>query len=111
LRWIDDGLFADFCIPDDRTRALRVGFERVETIRIVDEMPLSTENEETPNTGTLPEHFAYKVEGAMFWNQQSEAFKIVYKNAKHYRFVTGWACLDVISNSEPTFMTVPRDCS
>jgi hypothetical protein len=94
-------LMADFLIPGDNQRVLRVRFERVETIRTLDEMPLSTEDEETPNEGLLPNHFAYLVDGALFWNQQSSAFKINFPKARHFRFITGWTCLDVIANGEP----------
>jgi hypothetical protein len=90
-------LVADFSIPGDDQHALRVQFERVEIIRTLDEMPLSTEAEATPNNGLLSEHFAYLVDGALFWHQQSEAFRVVYSNARHFRFVTGSTCLDVIS--------------
>jgi hypothetical protein len=47
-------LVADFLIPGDSQRVLRVQFERVEIIRTLDEMPLSTEDEETPNEGLYP---------------------------------------------------------
>src|SRR5215207_1007008 len=83
-------LMADFSIPGDDQHALRVQFERVEIIRTLDEMALSTEAEGTPNEGLLTEHFAYLVDGAQFWNQQSEAFKIVHAKVRHFRFITGW---------------------
>jgi hypothetical protein len=94
-------LVADFLIPGDNQRVLRVQFERVEIIRTLDEMPLSTEDAETPSEGLLPNHFAYLVDGALFWNQQSWAFKINFPKARHFRFITGWTCLDVIANGEP----------
>jgi hypothetical protein len=71
-------------------------------------MPVSTGHEDTPNQGIVIEHFAYLVEGASFWNQQSEAFKVVYREAKHYRFFTGFYCLDVIATDEPAFSVVPK---
>jgi hypothetical protein len=77
-------------------------------IRIVEEMPISTEHEETRNEGWVAEHFAYELQGASFWNQQSEAFKVVFNKAKHYRFLTGFYCLDVIASHEPTFTVVPK---
>ncbi len=83
----------------------------MEIIRIIEEMPISTEYEETPNEGIIADHFAYQVQGASFWNQQSEAFKVVYKEAKHYRFFTGFYCLDVIGFDAPTFTVVPRPVS
>jgi hypothetical protein len=53
-------------------------------------MPVSREHEQTPNEGIIIELFAYLVDGASFWNQQSEAFNVVYREAKHYRFFTGF---------------------
>jgi hypothetical protein len=99
-------LVADFSIPGDDRRALRVEFERVEMIRTLDEMPLSTEAEDTPNEGLLVHHFAYLVDGARFWNQQSEAFKVAFAKARHFRFITGWTCLDVIAAGEPKLSVV-----
>lgn len=108
LRWKDYGIIADFIIPHDDAHDLRVRFGHVEIIRLLDEMPLSTEIEYTPNDGMLPENFAYLVEGAVFWKIQSEALKVAVRGLKHYRFVTGWTCLDVISDASPEFSTVPR---
>jgi hypothetical protein len=99
-------LVADFLVPGDDQHALRVQFERVEIIRTLDEMALSTETEGTPNEGLLTEHFAYLVDGALFWNQQSDAFKIVHAKARHFRFITGWTCLDVIAAGEPKLSVV-----
>jgi hypothetical protein len=90
LQWVNQGVAADFMIPGNNQDVLRVQFFRAEIIRIVEEMPISTEHEETINEGLVAEHLAYEVQGASFWNQQSEAFKIVYKKAKHYRFFTGF---------------------
>ena len=100
------GLMADFVIPHDDRRVLRIQFERVDIIRILDEMPLSTEAEDTPNEGLLADHFAYLVDGALFWNQQSEAFKAVVTTARHFRFITGHTCLDVIAAGEPKLSVV-----
>jgi hypothetical protein len=102
----DGALVANFSIPGDDQHALRVEFERVEMIRTLDEMPLSTEGEDAANEGTLAEHFAYSVDGALFWKQHSETFKYVYANVRHFRFITGWTCLDVISAGEPTLRVV-----
>jgi hypothetical protein len=73
-------------------------------------MPLSTETEDTPNEGLVSEHFAYRVEGSSFWRSQSEALKTVHAKARHYRFITGWTCLDVIADIAPV-MTVVRVAS
>ena len=109
FRWAACRLVADFAIPEDSQIVLRVQFERAEIIRIVEEMPISTEHEETPNEGLVIQHFAYLVEGASFWHQQSQGFKDVYQKAKHYRFLTGYYCLDVIAVDEPTFAVVPNE--
>ena len=108
FRWLDRRLVADFAIPEDSRVALRVEFQKAEIIRIVEEMPISTEHEATPNQGLVAHHFAYLVEGASFWSQQSETFKVVCQNAKHYRFLTGAYCLDVIALDEPTFSVVAK---
>jgi hypothetical protein len=59
LRWEKYAFAADFIIPDDNSVALRVEFDRVDVIRLLEEMPISTEHEETPNEGTIANHFAY----------------------------------------------------
>jgi hypothetical protein len=109
FRWADCRLAADFAIPEDSQHVLRVQFERTEIVRIVEEMPISTEHEDTPNEGIVVQHLAYLVEGASFWNQQSQAFKDVYQKAKHYRFFTGFYCLDVIATDEPTFTVASKN--
>lgn len=103
----DGALTADFVIPGDDRHALRVQFERVEITRTLDEMPLSTEDEDTPNEGLLAEHFAYLVDGSRFWSQQSWAFKVGNAKARHFRFITGWTCLDVIASGQPKLSVVP----
>ena len=108
LTWRDRGIIADFIILGDQERALRVHFEKTEILRILDEMPLSTENEDTEKEGLVSEHFAYLVEDSAFFRAQSEAFRIVFKNARHYRFITGWTCLDVISDSAPSLSVIDR---
>ncbi|QND50313.1 hypothetical protein HB780_22565 [Rhizobium lusitanum] len=65
-------------------------------------MPLSTEDS-AENVGLIPDHLAYTIEGSKFWNDQSEAFKSAYAGCKHYRFITGWNCIDVISMFAPSF--------
>jgi hypothetical protein len=100
-----DALEADFRIPEDASKRLRVTFPHVEMTRTLDEMPLSTEGTEKA-VGLKPEHFAYEVEDAHFWRSQSDAFRIAFKDAKHYVFMTGWTCLDVISRHPPTFSIV-----
>jgi len=100
-----DALEADFLIPENANKRLRVTFPRVEITRTLDEMALSTEESEKC-VGLKPEHFAYEVVDANFWRSQSSALKIAVKDLKHYVFVTGWTCLDVISKHPPAFAIV-----
>jgi hypothetical protein len=111
LTWEDQGIRADFAIPGDASRALTVRFDRTHVVRILDEMPLSTEGADTPSEGLIPEHFAYLVEDSWFWKSQSEAFRLVHSTARHYRFVTGWTCLDVISDDGPVITETMRSPS
>jgi hypothetical protein len=98
-------LEADFYIPEDASKRLRVAFDSVEITRTLDEMPLSTEESEKW-IGLEADHFAYEVEDAHFWRSQSPAFRVAVKDLKHYVFVTGGTCLDVISRHQPTFSVV-----
>lgn len=110
LRWERQSVIADFWIPDNESHRLRVRFESVHVIRVLDEMLISTE-EPLPEEGHVADHFAYRVEGSRFWNSQSEALRLTHASARHYLFVTGWACLDVISSVEPQISVVPVDAS
>lgn len=105
LRWGTHRLVAEFLIPGPVARVLRVGFDSECIVRILNEMPLSTEEEDSPDEGLKPDHFAYRVEGAAFARAQSEAWKQERGPVAHYRFITGGACLDVLSASAPTFST------
>jgi len=108
LYWRSRGVIADFVVPQDKFSRLRVRFDNTYIVRVLDEMPLSTE-EESPTEGLVREHFAYRVEGARFWNTQSETFKFTHKDAQHYRFVTGNTCLDVIASAAPVIEAVAVD--
>ncbi|UAK25687.1 hypothetical protein [Sphingomonas nostoxanthinifaciens] len=94
-------------MPDDEA-LLRVSFDRPCIVRLLDEMPLSTEEDETPNEGLVPEHFAYRLNGARFARLQSEAWKDVFGPVAHYQFVTGDTCMDVLSGGAPSFSVVDR---
>jgi hypothetical protein len=107
LSWRDNAITADFTIVSESQKALRVHFQKTEMIRVLDEMPISTE-EENKDIGLVSEHFAYLVEDSLFWNSQSEAFRIVFSKVRHYRFITGSNCLDVISDVEPCMSVVMR---
>jgi hypothetical protein len=103
--WRNLKLWADFQIPDNEQSVMRVHFPRAEILRVLDEMPLSTEEPPQP-VGTVANHLAYRVEQSPFWNGLSEAFKATIKDAKHFRFVTGWRCMDVVSRFNPAFSVV-----
>ena len=76
FRWDTGGVVADFLLPDDDERAIRMTFNKPCIIRILDEMPLSTEND-SRSEGLVPDHFAYRVEGSAFVDAQSEAWMLV----------------------------------
>ena len=108
FRWGTTGVSADFIIPGDDAHLLRVAFDRQCIVRLLDEMPLSTEDDDGPTVGLVSENFAYIVEDAVFSRTQSDAWKIAVPSATHYRFITGWACMDVLSSSVPSFVLVAR---
>lgn len=108
LIWNKPRLVADFRIPGDQASVVRVECPRALIVRILDEMALSTETEVTEDEGLVPEHFAYKVRGAAFFFGQSEAFRFANPNLEHFRFITGWTCLDVMANEPPTVTIVAR---
>jgi len=98
---------ADFLIPGDAEHALRLTVDRVEVVRLLDEMPISTAAD-TANLGLVPDHLAYEVADSAFWAQQSEALKLTFPGLRHYRFITGWTCIDVLSLVKPEFAIVPN---
>jgi len=108
IKWATNGITADFILPDDDTSLLRVSFNKPCIVRLLDEMPLSTEDDDTPAEGRVPEHFAYLVEGSAFARLQSEAWKEVCGPVRHYQFVTGWGCMDVLSAALPSFSIEQR---
>jgi hypothetical protein len=108
LQWKNDGIVADFVLPGDNAHALRVSFDRPCIIRLVDEMPLSTEKDDSPNIGLISEHFAYRVEGAAFARMQSPAWTLAVGPVVNFRFITGWTCLDVVTGARPNFAVVDR---
>ena len=110
FQWNVQAVRATFIIPDRSDEALEVSFKGQCIVRLVDEMPLSTEVDDSPNEGLVPEHLAYRVEGALFFRVQSEFFKAIvetrHTSCAHYRFITGWTCLDVVTGAEPSFAVV-----
>lgn len=105
ISWGADSLFADFILPGALGRALRVRFSGETIVRLLDEMPLSTE-QGTKDEGLVSRHFAYRVEDSTFAETQSEAWKIVHHPVCHYEFITGSGCMDVLSKFEPSFEIV-----
>jgi len=100
------GIVADFEVPGELQKAVRINFEKPLIFRVLDELLLSTEREDDKNEGLVSEHFAYLVEDSAFFKSQSDAFRIIWPKARHYQFVTGWACLDVIADAEPSLSVV-----
>ncbi|WP_020180880.1 hypothetical protein [Methylopila sp. M107] len=106
IKWDTYGIVAEFIIPHDAERLLRVTFDKPCIVRIVDEMALSTEDDFEPTQGLVSRHLAYRVRGAQFESTQSSDWNYVNAPAAHYRFITGWACLDVLSAASPSFAIV-----
>lgn len=105
IRWTTDSLSADFILPGTEERALRVCFNGATIVRLLDEMPLSTE-QGTKDEGLVSGHFAYRVEGSTFADMQSEAWKLTWHPVRHYEFITGSGCMDVLSRAHPSFEVV-----
>ena len=105
ISWTEESLSADFVLPRTDGRALRIRFKQETIVRLVGEFALSSDND-TKNEGTVPRHFAYRIEGSSFAATQSEAWKMVHEPVHHYRFVTGGGCMDVLSKAEPSFEIV-----
>lgn len=82
---------------------VRVIFAGDIIVRILDEMALSTEVSLDECRGLSPHHFAYEVQGDSFFSTQSETWRLVNPGARHFRFLTGSACVDVISSNPPVF--------
>jgi hypothetical protein len=98
---------ADFAIPDDEEHILRMWFDADVIVRLLDEFPLSIETDPSASRGLVPHHFAYRVEGASFGENYPQAWLEAFGPLKHYRFVTGGGCLDVLTSGEPRFAVVP----
>ncbi len=109
FNWSESSVSFSLSMSGDEHKAVSVRFRGQCIVRLLDEMALSTEDDDSPNQGLVSEHVAYRMEGARFWRNQSEAFKMVYPTARHYRFVTGGTCLDVISGAEPSVVIEQRE--
>jgi hypothetical protein len=108
FEWNVQSIRATFIIPENLHVALEVSFAGQCIVRLVDETPLSTEDDDSANEGLVADHFAYRVEGALFFRVQSDIFKHIHEPCAHYRFITGWTCMDVATNVKPCFRVVPR---
>jgi hypothetical protein len=108
FQWSSSGIVADFIVPGNEDCLLRIRFERQCIVRLLDEMPLSTESDRGPNEGLVPEHFAYRLEEGVFAEIQSDTWKMINAPVCHYQFITGWTCMDVISAAELSFSVVDR---
>ena len=75
-------------------------------MRVLDELLLSTEEYGIQCIGLKPHHFAYRVENSRFLRSQSEFYRDQSREAVHYRFITGGACLDVLAKADPNFTLV-----
>ena len=109
FQWINNVITASFVLPDDDAHLLQVVFDRPCIVRLLDEMPLSTEDEIEPNEGNISEHIAYNVYDSAFSRAQSESWKLMFQPASHYRFITGWTCMDVLSQAKPSFAVILRN--
>jgi hypothetical protein len=93
-------------VPTELDQWLRVRFDYVEMFRILDEMPLRTEEDPKTQEGLVTGHFAYGVDGGAFFRSQSEAFRHCFRGHHHFQFITDNDCLDVIAPICPTFLLV-----
>jgi hypothetical protein len=92
---------AEFTMLDDE-RVVAISFDADVIVRMLDEFPLSTEDDPDDRAGIVPHHFAYRVEGDPFYEAQSETWRSLQGSPpRHYRFLTGAGCLDVISTAIP----------
>jgi hypothetical protein len=97
---------ADFVIPGDDDHVLRVRFPTDVIVRMLDEMPLSIESDPATWQGLVPNHFAYRMEGASIAEDQPAAWRQALGTLKHFRFITGWGCLDILTAGDPEFQVV-----
>jgi hypothetical protein len=100
-------LRVDFLVPGDPERLLRLSLDSAEVVRLLDEMAISTEMD-APMVGLIPDNLAYEVSGSAFWAQQSEALKLTRPKLRHFRFITGWTCLDALTEATLSFSVVQK---
>ena len=95
------GLTADFEVQNDASHVLRVAFDNPFIARVLSESAISTEDA-WPEEGVVPGQFAYRVEGSLFENSQSQSWKATHRPT-HWRFLTAGMCLDVLAKHPPAF--------
>ncbi len=78
-------------------------------VRLLIEFPLSAESDPKDWERLVLHHFAYLVEGDPFLAAQSSAWRSLAPNLKHYRFMTGSGCLDVITSATPRLGILDAD--
>ena len=110
IDWNGMRLTATFDMPNKPGQAIQIRFTNDTIVRMVSEFPFCTE-EDGPVEGIVPGHFAYLVDGASFADTQSKRWKESERETygaevKHYRFLTGELCLDVLSAQPPEFCVV-----
>jgi hypothetical protein len=98
---------ADFVMPDDDMKVLRVEFGGNTIVRLLDEMPSSIETDHTTWVGLIPGHFAYQVQGHPLLEGASPTWKGVFTGMRQFAFITGWGCLDALTEGDVTFSVVP----
>lgn len=98
---------AHFFVPG-QSEFVKVYFPHVDIFRVIDDMHLPFEEMDILTTGHVSDHFVFRVEGAPFWASQQELLQDLRPETKHFRFVTGGSCLDVISCHEPVIEWVPN---
>jgi hypothetical protein len=108
FHWEFGGVKARFGIVGRPDAELEVTFGDQCIVRLLDDTALSTEDDDSPDEGIVAGHFAYRVEGALFFRVQSELFKRTHEPVAHYRLLTGWTCLDVVTAAAPSFKIVTR---
>jgi hypothetical protein len=97
--WITDKLTAEFGLGSDFSEFVRIEFEGPMIFQVLDETWESLASDSTRWIGDLTT-FAREVIGHEYAALNSLFFSL-NGGGKHYQFVTGEACLDVIARSEP----------
>ncbi|MBP1848524.1 hypothetical protein J2046_006820 [Rhizobium petrolearium] len=97
--WTPAQSFVEYICAKTRSN-LRIAFQKIEIMRIVDDLPLlDLEDEQT--SGILQHHFGYVVSDAAFWRANERTIERSVNPMTHYRFITGNSCVDIISSASP----------